>query len=145
MSGKERGLVRLILRNFIKSFIPKINRTKLIGEDFYGTKYYETQNENNSKRPSRYFEPVNVDAFDKEMPAEWEAWLRYRRNDPPTLEEIQKDYKLQMLKKQKAAQINAKNTKEISENMLPPTKQSYESFPVYEEYKDCELKYPKKQ
>ena len=26
--------------------------------------------------------------FDAEMPAEWESWLRHRRDDPPTDEQV---------------------------------------------------------
>ncbi|XP_076759172.1 NADH dehydrogenase [ubiquinone] 1 alpha subcomplex assembly factor 2 [Xylocopa sonorina] len=150
MSGKERGLFRMIFKSFISSLKPRIGQTKLIGEDYYGTKYYETQKAGNSSRQlsARFFVPVNKTDFEQEIPAEWEAWLRRRRKDPPTPEEIEKNYQLQMLKKQNAAQLEAKySSKKSDETQLPAAKQPYESFPVYEEYKndgrDYKVKYPK--
>ena len=29
--------------------------------------------------------------FDAEIPSEWEAWLRHRRDEPPTDEQVQSD------------------------------------------------------
>lgn len=86
MSGKQRGVLQLIWKHFTASITPKFTQKKLIGEDFYGTKYYEVPVASNSsrKKPSRYFIPVNKDNFEQELPAEWEAWLRYRRIDRST-------------------------------------------------------------
>ncbi|XP_060825298.1 NADH dehydrogenase [ubiquinone] 1 alpha subcomplex assembly factor 2 [Bombus pascuorum] len=143
MSGKERGLFQIIFKNFIASFKP--TRHKLIGEDYYGTKYYEIENPRSRRKNSpRYFVPVNKDDDTQEVPVEWEAWLRYRRKDPPTREEIEKNYQLQMIKKQNAAEIEAKyglqKVKQTSEETHTP-------FPVYEEYKnygqDYKIKYDK--
>ncbi|XP_071865979.1 uncharacterized protein [Bombus fervidus] len=143
MSGKERSLLQIFLKNFIASFKP--TRHKLIGEDYYGTKYYEIENpRSRRKNLPRYFVPVNKDDDTQELPVEWEAWLRYRRKDPPTREEIEKNYQLQMIKKQNAAEIEAKyalqKVKQTSEGEYTP-------FPVYEEYKnygqDYKVKYDK--
>lgn len=130
MSGKERGLLRIILKNFIASF--KSTRHKLIGEDYYGTRYYEIENPRSTRKNSpRYFVPVNKNDDTQEVPAEWEAWLRYRRKDPPTREEVEQNYQLQMIKKRNAAEIKAKYApKQTSEG-------KHTSFPIYEEYKNC--------
>lgn len=52
-----------------------------MGEDYFGNKYYEIPaNPSIGKRkPSRWFEPSQKDAFDQERTAEWDAWLRGRR------------------------------------------------------------------
>lgn len=117
----------------------------MVGEDYYGTKYYEKQNAVSTSRqkPARFFVPVNKDDFEQEMPAEWEAWLRFRRKEPPTAEEVDKNYKLQMLVKERAAQL--KETYSATKQLDVPAKSDEKSFPVYEEYKnfgkDYKVKY----
>lgn len=132
MSKNERGIFQQIFKHFIASL--KINQHKLIGEDYYGTKYYEIQKSNSSRNP-RYFIPVNNDDHEQELPVEWEAWLRYRRKVPPSKEEIEKNYKLKMIKKQNSAQIEAKYSSNKSQKSTLHNKE-YTSFPVYDEYKN---------
>ncbi|XP_050595070.1 uncharacterized protein LOC126924522 [Bombus affinis] len=133
MSGKERGLLRIILKNFIASFKP--TRQKLIGEDNYGTKYYEIENPRSTrKNSSRYFVPVNKDDHTQEVPVEWEAWLRHRRKDPPSREEIEQNYQLQMIKKRNAAEIEAKYASNGLQKQI--NQGEYTSFPIYEEYQN---------
>ncbi|XP_017886477.1 NADH dehydrogenase [ubiquinone] 1 alpha subcomplex assembly factor 2 [Ceratina calcarata] len=145
MPGKERHLIRTILRNFVDSITPNNRKPKLIGEDYYGTKYYEMQNAVNTskQKPARYFEPVNKNDFEQNVPAEWEAWLRFRRKEPPTVEEVEANYKLQLLKKERAAQLEA--TYSEKKQLDVPAKDDEKSFPVYEEYKnfgkDYKVKY----
>ncbi|XP_012146842.2 NADH dehydrogenase [ubiquinone] 1 alpha subcomplex assembly factor 2 [Megachile rotundata] len=149
MSGRERGLFRLIWKNFVASVTSKSKKSSLIGEDYYGTKYYEVSNKTDSfNRPSRYFVPVNKDDHEQEIPAEWEAWLRNRRKDPPTEKELEESYQLAMLKKENAAKIEAKfSAARLEASNLPTVKKGYESFPQYEEYKNhgenYKIKYPK--
>ncbi|XP_043503662.1 NADH dehydrogenase [ubiquinone] 1 alpha subcomplex assembly factor 2 [Polistes fuscatus] len=137
MSGRQRGLFQMIFRDFLASIKPTFNRPKLMGEDYYGTKYYEVAVKATSKKklPSRYFKSINDD-FEQELPAEWEAWLRYRRKEPPTFEEIEKNYKIAMIKKMNAEKIEAANKeqKALNETGLPVEESGYKSFPVYEEY-----------
>lgn len=144
MSGKERGLFRIILKKFIASFKP--TRHKLIGEDYYGTKYYEIENPKSSRKNLvRYFEPVNKDDNTQELPVEWEAWLRYRRKDPPTREEIEQNYQLQMIKKRNATEIEAKYASNGLQKLKQTSEEGYTSFPIYEQYKnygkDYKIKY----
>lgn len=136
--AKERGVFKLIWKNFIASLKPRYYRRKLVGEDFYGTKYYEEEIRNSSRtRPPRYFVPINKDDFEQEKPAEWESWLRYRRKDPPTPQEIEANYNLAMTKKQNAAKLE--DSKKEADKNLPasPVPQSTSgNFPVYKEYKN---------
>ncbi|XP_078033085.1 NADH dehydrogenase [ubiquinone] 1 alpha subcomplex assembly factor 2 [Augochlora pura] len=138
MSGKERGVFQLIWKHFIASVKPSFSRNKLIGKDHYGTKYYEspTSVDWSKKRPSRYFIPAGKTDFDQEMPAEWESWLRHRRKEPPTPEEIERNYQLAMSAKEKAAEIEAKFGSNGSKKpqMLPDSNEN-RPFPSYDEYK----------
>lgn len=76
-----RRIVRIIIENFINSLRPRQFKGNLIGEDYFGNKYYEIPpNPSIGKRKaSRWFEPKDKDSFDQEITAEWEAWLRGRR------------------------------------------------------------------
>lgn len=42
MARRERSVLGMILRDFISSITSTPGKPKLMGEDFYGTKYYET-------------------------------------------------------------------------------------------------------
>ena len=90
MARKERGLFRMIFRDFLNSVTPRISKRICVGEDYMGTKYYEITETKVSihKKPNRYFVPKEKDDFEQELPAEWEAWLRGRRKVPPTVIEV---------------------------------------------------------
>ncbi|XP_011647276.1 NADH dehydrogenase [ubiquinone] 1 alpha subcomplex assembly factor 2 [Pogonomyrmex barbatus] len=140
--AKERGVLKILWNRFVSSFKPKYFRRKLMGEDYYGTKYYEEEIRYSARKiPPRYFVPVNKDDFEQELPAEWESWLRYRRKDPPTREEIEANYQLAITKKKNAAKLLTGNQpkNEDSQDLAPSTSQTAnpENFPVYEEYKNA--------
>lgn len=149
--ARERGIFKMIWNNFISSLTPRFARRKLVGEDYYGTKYYEEdiRNSRRSKAP-RYFIPVNKDNFQQELPAEWESWLRYRRRDPPTREEVEANYQLAMTKKENATKLLEENylKNETSKDLpaQPSASQPSNSgnFPLYEEYKDFGQNYTPK-
>lgn len=129
----------MIFWNFVNSLKPHNMKRVLVGEDYYGTKYYEAKPTSTSTRtrPSRSFEPINKDDHTQDLPAEWEAWLRYRRRDPPTLEEIEASYKMAMLKKENAQSLEAKYTKAETKMLdLPAEKRGHQSFPTYKEYEN---------
>lgn len=127
MSRKERNLLQIIWKHFIASIKPSsLSRPTLIGQDYYGTKYYESTSAR--KKASRYFVPINKDDFEQEIPAEWESWLRYRRKNPPTEEEIKKNYEIAMIKKEKAAEIAVKFGSDKTPQVLT-AKKGHESFP----------------
>ncbi|XP_015116294.1 NADH dehydrogenase [ubiquinone] 1 alpha subcomplex assembly factor 2 [Diachasma alloeum] len=131
---KERGLVVQVLRNFIASFKPRMTAKKLVGEDYNGTKYYEDPEA--KARKGRSFVPYNEDDFEQELPAEWDAWLRYRRHEPPSEEEVNKNYQMMMLKKKNAAALEKLYAEEKGVSVeIPKQKTGFESFPTYEEYK----------
>jgi len=147
--AKERGVMKILWNSFVSSLKPRFARRKLIGEDYYGTKYYEEEIRYSArKRPPRYFVPVNKDDFEQELPAEWEAWLRYRRKEPPTREEIEANYQLTLTKKENAAKLLETCPKNEDTRNLP-TSSTFQaatpgSFPVYEDYKDFGSNYKPK-
>ncbi|EFN77086.1 NADH dehydrogenase [ubiquinone] 1 alpha subcomplex assembly factor 2 [Harpegnathos saltator] len=136
--AKERGVFKILWNSFISSLKPRYFRRKLMGEDYYGTKYYEEEiRYSNRQRPPRSFEPINKEDFTQELPAEWEAWLRYRRKDPPTREEIEDNYQLAMTKKKNAGELKQKYSQD---NECPTLSisgvKTPGNFPVYEDYKN---------
>lgn len=84
--GNNRGnhtVFSFIFQNFIKSFRPRQRTGTLMGEDYFGNKYFEipAQPQIGKRRPERWFEAADKreDSFDNELTAEWESWLRHRR------------------------------------------------------------------
>lgn len=148
--AKERGVFKILWNSFVSSLKPRYARRKLIGEDYYGTKYYEEEIRYSArKRPPRYFVPVNKDDFEQELPAEWEAWLRYRRKDPPTREEIETNYQLAITKKENATKLLEENysrnedTKDLPVS-TPTQATTPGNFPVYKDFQNFGSNYKPK-
>lgn len=72
-----------LVKNFWDSLKPRQRTGNLIGEDYFGNKYYEipANPQIGKRKPQRWFVPGDQkdDSFDKELTAEWESWLRFRR------------------------------------------------------------------
>ena len=125
-----RNWLLIIAKNFINSLKPRRFTGDLVGKDHFGTKYFEIPPNPSSARrkPTRYFEPVIEDDFDQELPPEWEAWLRGRRKQPPTEEEIAKNLAIKRTKKENAKVVDAKAGQKTVQV------KGMESFPQYDEY-----------
>lgn len=81
MSG-GRSVFQFIWKNFLNSIKPRQFRGNLIGEDYFGNKYYEIPADPRigKRRAERWFEPNgDQEDFERELTAEWESWLRGRR------------------------------------------------------------------
>lgn len=120
-----RSVWKAVLTNFINSLRPRQIRGNFIGTDYFGNKFYEIPaNPSIGKRKaSRWFEPPQKEDFQNEMSAEWESWLRGRRTQAPTEEEVLRNYAIMQTKKKNAIAVDAKGGK-----MTPMTK-GMESFP----------------
>lgn len=127
-----RGIIRMILRNFINSFKPRQIIGNLIGSDYFGNKYYEIPANASigKRRASRWFEPPKKDDFMQEMPAEWEAWLRFRRLNPPSEDEVMKNLALMQMKKRNAIEIDKQSSQ------VTHMKGGFESFPQHPDYEE---------
>lgn len=107
------------------------------GKDYMDNKYYElpARPEVGRRKPSRWFESNNKDLM-QEVPPEWESWLRNRRDDPPTEEEIIRNRAIHEMKKKNSgyqnSTFNSSNTKreERTEETNPqPNNSSRVRFP----------------
>lgn len=125
-----RRLFLQIFINLFNSLKPRQFRGNLKGSDHFGNKYYEIPANPTSgkRRASRWFEPQEKDNFEQEMPAEWEAWLRGRRTEPPSEEEVLRNLAIMEMKKRNAVAIDAKGSKPV------PATKGMESFPKRPEY-----------
>ncbi|KAM4706468.1 NADH dehydrogenase [ubiquinone] 1 alpha subcomplex assembly factor 2 [Discoglossus pictus] len=72
-----------------------------MGTDQFGNKYYYIPEQKTwtgqTIRRRRTVEPVHKSEYEYEpghIPTEWEAWIRGKRKDPPTIEEILKNEKV---------------------------------------------------
>ncbi|XP_050546323.1 NADH dehydrogenase [ubiquinone] 1 alpha subcomplex assembly factor 2 [Daktulosphaira vitifoliae] len=103
MPPKERRLWKIVFNNFLNSLKSKpIERP--IGVDEQGNKYFEIPADPRGGRrlPKRWFVPINEEIG---VPTpEWSQWLRGRRIQPPTIEEIEHNKLICEMKK-----VNAKN------------------------------------
>lgn len=86
----------------------------LVGIDYKGNKYYEQIGANVQERKlngvvlaKRWYFPAteHEDDWDRHVPPEWEAWMRYRRIDAPTEEEINLNLAVAHMKQVNAAKI----------------------------------------
>lgn len=116
----------------MKSIRPREFTGSFMGTDLFGNKYYEKKADPRvgRRKVSRYFEPPEKNAFDQEISPEWEAWLRGRRDDPPTAEELQYNKAFMEMKQQKAQAIEDGIVRPPPQQTLEP-KRGVESFPTY--------------
>lgn len=104
----SKSIISQIFKNLLQSG-KRAQPVRVVGKDHLGNTYYEQEKEGNP--PSRYYEPPqkNYDLFDRSVPAEWEGWLRFRR-EAPTPEEMERS-----MTKQKAIIAKAKEFEEKDE------------------------------
>lgn len=129
-----RNLIKIIFQNFINSLKPRQFVGTLKGTDYYGNRYYEIlPNPSIGKRKgNRWFVPVEKENFEQELPAEWEAWLRGRRKEPPAEEELMKNLAIMEMKKKNAVLVDAKaGQKTLSTKGMEtfPERKDYELVP----------------
>ncbi|XP_042857727.1 NADH dehydrogenase [ubiquinone] 1 alpha subcomplex assembly factor 2-like [Penaeus japonicus] len=134
MSGKTRSLFGTAFKHFINSLKPRQTSGVLIGDDYYGNKFYEIPADpRRGKRYAKrwYVPPVDMQYDQKHMPAEWDAWLRNRRAEPPSEAELKENLTLSIMKKENADKLAVKAGKN-PEELVKHSDMS--SFPVYDDY-----------
>ncbi|CAK1540230.1 unnamed protein product [Leptosia nina] len=136
MSGGEyRYVWRIAFRNFINSFRPRQISGNKIGKDYIGNEYYEIPADpsRGKRKPSRWYDPPKGLDFQDPIPSEWEAWLRMRRTEPPTEEEITKNLAIAEMKKINAEKLEQARLAEGG--ALPtPVERGPQSYPKYKDY-----------
>ncbi|XP_075695465.1 NADH dehydrogenase [ubiquinone] 1 alpha subcomplex assembly factor 2 isoform X1 [Rhinoderma darwinii] len=118
-----------------------------MGTDQFGNKYYYVPEQKTwtgqAMRARRMVEPVQKDVYKYQIghiPTEWEAWIRGKRKDPPTIEEILKNAQLrqdisakgeEFLKNEKAmSSIESKDG--VQAHSVKTQIKGHASAPVYE-------------
>lgn len=137
----RQGIVGKIWRN-IKHTI-RVTRTPetCVGQDENGTKFYErVPDQAKGVKPLRRIEAADGDTWNApEVSPEWLAWLRYKRDDPPSPEEIEKN-RIQSLRVQRRAmeleraRQGEKSTERLNLNPPKPNESNRRPFPKYEDY-----------
>lgn len=95
------------------------NKVLFIGEDFKGNKYYEEERPNAHRVNHRYYmrDDVNESTHLADLahvPPAWDAWLRYRRTQPPSAEEVRESE--EYFKAQQAMAAAKKSQVDLKEN-----------------------------
>jgi len=147
-------MLQYVFKHFKDSF--KVAKREKIGEivgrDPYGNTYYEipAQPQLGKRRPTRWYNTAETEradiidkdlwaGFDSNLPAEWESWLRFRRTEPPTDDEVLKSLAIAEMKKVNAAKLEMARIEELKAQGLdagPPKPQDHEKtpYPKYEEF-----------
>ncbi|XP_051509826.1 NADH dehydrogenase [ubiquinone] 1 alpha subcomplex assembly factor 2 [Myxocyprinus asiaticus] len=100
-----------------------------VGTDHFGNKYYNVPEQKTWTgrviRPRRLMEAANPKAFEYlegSIPSEWDAWIRGRRKQPPTIEELQMNVRYREQIKVKAVEAEEKDkalqAKEYEEGLV---------------------------
>ncbi|XP_073958481.1 uncharacterized protein [Choristoneura fumiferana] len=134
-NGQYRHVWRIAFTNFINSFRPRPIQGNAMGKDYIGNAYFEIPADPSvgKRKATRWYDPAKGQDFQDPIPAEWEAWLRMRRVDPPTEDEIARNLAMAQLKKENAMKIEAKR---LAEGGSLPTmpQRGAETFPKYSDY-----------
>ncbi|GAU94882.1 hypothetical protein RvY_06584 [Ramazzottius varieornatus] len=84
------------------------SKKQFVGDDYLGNRYFEVVVTlgDEPARINRTFEAFNKERWE-DVPPEWEAWLRKKRDDPPSHEEIEGNLQLMRQKQLNAARLAA--------------------------------------
>ncbi|XP_070563786.1 NADH dehydrogenase [ubiquinone] 1 alpha subcomplex assembly factor 2-like [Ptychodera flava] len=133
--------------NFARSLLRSFRSAKkLVGTDHLGNKYYEVPERTTAfgghRRGRRFIESkFTHDEYKPGMvPIEWEAWIRWKRKEPPTAEEVLGRERMTQIVKERAKEIDRKEKeckeKEYQEGLVArPTQtvpKGHASAPFYE-------------
>uniref|UniRef100_A0A1Q3FLC0 Putative mimitin mitochondrial n=2 Tax=Culex tarsalis TaxID=7177 RepID=A0A1Q3FLC0_CULTA len=131
-----RSLMKILFQTFMNSLKPRQLKGNLVGEDYFGNKYFEIPANPSlgQTRNQRWFEPTEKEAYNQEVTAEWEAWLRGRRKEPPTEEELLRNLAIMRMKEKNAAELEAKHAKPKDLTELEKNTTGMGSFPQYDDY-----------
>ncbi|KAK3590408.1 hypothetical protein CHS0354_008760 [Potamilus streckersoni] len=138
--SKRPGYLAQLWQNLKTSvYYARKQKEHFMGQDQYGNKYFEKEADpSRNLRGSRYVLPPSKDLFQvPEIPTEWNAWLRKRRVNPPTEEEIEKNFLTMVRTQQRAKELEKSNReasqtrKEKEEQGSPEIRYTEEKFPIY--------------
>ncbi|TIB71338.1 hypothetical protein E3Q24_02362 [Wallemia mellicola] len=120
--------------------IPKPSDRYFVGYDLEGNKYYEhpptTDYKQRPKRTVKYPNHVDWSEVGREMPAQWKAWLRHTRFEPPSIQELELDLLRIQRTQENAARIEAAFA---AQRMEAPETPSVEEPEVQRQHDEAEL------
>uniref|UniRef100_A0A914VR69 NADH dehydrogenase [ubiquinone] 1 alpha subcomplex assembly factor 2 n=1 Tax=Plectus sambesii TaxID=2011161 RepID=A0A914VR69_9BILA len=125
-------------KNLTESF-QKRNRT-VVGQDQFGNVYYEeaprpgpSTHHSRAKAVSRGFDAPSG-AQERNVPVEWESWMKGTRQTPPTDEEIARS--LARLAASQQLRIDSQTEKRAPTVSVegPPTDTQQKAYPKYDDY-----------
>eukprot|EP00656_Telonema_subtile_P015761 TRINITY_DN18298_c0_g1_i5.p1 TRINITY_DN18298_c0_g1~~TRINITY_DN18298_c0_g1_i5.p1 ORF type:complete len:144 (+),score=29.28 TRINITY_DN18298_c0_g1_i5:139-570(+) len=103
-------MLRLIRNSFHKHFT---SRT-VVGKDHHGNKYFVYQ-EGIDEEWRRAWKPAKThspeDFQDAPVPVEWQSWLHWQREEPPTQEEVVAGIEAAEIRIARAAAVDARDKK----------------------------------
>ncbi|KAK7100275.1 NADH dehydrogenase [ubiquinone] 1 alpha subcomplex assembly factor 2-like [Littorina saxatilis] len=141
--SRAKGLISRIFANI---FPPRPTKSRFVGEDHLGNRYYELdKDKEGERRGSRWVESPGMEedpTFVPEVPVEWDSWLRRRRNVPPAQEELDRNYATMIRTQVRAKELEKTGGKasDADTNAEAPytetvTQDSFNSkFPAYKDF-----------
>merc|ERR1719154_414887 len=132
-----------------------------MGTDHFGNQYFEikAQPELGKRKPSRWYSIASqhhkgslwetgrptktheeAEGWDQEVPSEWDSRLRFRRDNPPSEEEVLQNVRMAQMKKINAARLEEERVIELRAAGVdpgPPKLQEHEK-PTFPKYDDME-------
>lgn len=110
------------------------DKVTFIGKDHLGNNYYEAERPNHPRRFQRFFKKDSyegltdvVDAV--KVPPSWDAWLRFRRKDPPSELEVKECEEYYETNQARSVESQTNNTEGTSDTKQS-TKRSFPKLPL---------------
>ncbi|XP_056139967.1 NADH dehydrogenase [ubiquinone] 1 alpha subcomplex assembly factor 2 [Lampris incognitus] len=106
-----------------------------VGTDHLGNKYFSVPEQRTwtgrtvrAKRMVEAANPTEYEYMEGNIPSEWDAWMRGRRKEPPSIEELLKNKRYTVEIKQKAMEVEERDrilqAKEYSEGLVAAPSQT---------------------
>jgi len=106
---------------WVRSLLSAFVRTRrLVGTDLHGNYYYETIREGKKPKREMISNVKHMQYTPDMMPIEWEAWIRGKRDDPPTHDELLAQQRRVETIKERARQVEEKDQEQHALDHEPP-------------------------
>ncbi|KAK7490393.1 hypothetical protein BaRGS_00018372 [Batillaria attramentaria] len=155
--SRSAGLFARVWQGIRGAFGAREQAARFVGEDHLGNRYYEKDpDQKRGRRGSRWVEARDAAegdmTFMPEVPSEWDSWLRRRRDNPPTQEELDRNYAMMIRTQQRAKELE-RNEGKLPVDEVPEapytetvTEESFKSkFPKYEDFEIAPGQFQEKQ
>ncbi|XP_067938470.1 NADH dehydrogenase [ubiquinone] 1 alpha subcomplex assembly factor 2-like [Watersipora subatra] len=141
MSGKSVGRFSQIFRDIRQTMSRRQHERSAakvqVGSDEYGNKYFQQEGDSSkSIKKRRWVEAPDPDPMLlPRVPIEWDSWLRKRRDEPPSTEEIARA--AERLNRGKAMSAQDMSSDAIKDRVPTDAKAP---FPTYDDLKNRPIK-----